>query len=298
MNIEKQIATFFTFLKYEKGLSLNSLESYKLDLNKYTNYLDSIGIKELDAVNYDILMDYFSFLNVLGLETSTQSRYLSAIRGLHKYLFNEKLISENATDIVELPKLSKKIPEVLSFDEINKLLEIIDTRNPSELRNRAIIETLYACGLRVSELINLKQRDIITDAEIVRVFGKGSKERLVPIGHSALEWIENYKRNARIYFIGRENTNDILFLNKRGRPITRAYIWKMLRDYAIVANINKKIHPHTLRHSFATHLIEGGADLRAVQEMLGHSDISTTQRYTHIDNAFIKEVHHLYHPLG
>lgn len=298
MSLDKQISQFMTFLKFEKGLSVNSMDSYKLDLQKYVNYLQSVNINDFGNVSYDILTQYFTDLNDLGLETATVSRYLSSIRGLHKYLYNEKIIPENITDIIELPKLRRKLPDVLSFDEITKLLQIINTGKPAGVRDRAIIETLYACGLRVSEATNLKQRDVIDDAEIIRVLGKGSKERFVPIGHSALEWIAKYKAEARIHFVKFSETDDILFLNQRGKALTRAYIWKMLKEYSNLAGIDKDIHPHTLRHSFATHLIEGGADLRAVQEMLGHSDISTTQIYTHIDNAFIKEVHRLYHPLG
>lgn len=298
MKLEKQINEFMTFLKFEKGLSANSLISYQLDLQKYSNYLSNIGIQDLSKLTYDDISRYFAGLYDVELESATISRYLSAIRGLHSYLFNEKIIPENITDIIELPKLTRKLPEVLTFEEISGLLQIIDTSRAGALRDRAIIETLYACGLRVSELINLKQRDIVSEAEIIRVFGKGSKERLVPIGQSALEWIERYKKEARIHFVKTVKTGDILFLNQRGNALTRAYIWKMLKEYASIAGISKNIHPHTLRHSFATHLIEGGADLRAVQEMLGHSDISTTQIYTHIDNTYIKEVHKMFHPLG
>ena len=298
MKLEKQINEFMTFLKFEKGLSANSLISYQLDLQKYSNYLSNIGIQDLSKLTYDDISRYFAGLYDVELESATISRYLSAIRGLHSYLFNEKIIPENITDIIELPKLTRKLPEVLTFEEITRLLQIIDTSRAGAIRDRAIIETLYACGLRVSELINLKQRDIVGEAEIIRVFGKGSKERLVPIGQSALEWIERYKKEARIHFVKTVETGDILFLNQRGNALTRAYIWKMLKEYASIAGINKNIHPHTLRHSFATHLIEGGADLRAVQEMLGHSDISTTQIYTHIDNTYIKEVHKMFHPLG
>lgn len=296
--LKQEIDSFISFLKFEKGLSDNSLSSYKLDLDKYTKYLKANSIDSIDKVSYELLSDYFAQLFDLGLESSSISRYLSAIRGLHSFLFNEKMISENISDIIELPKQTRKLPDVLSYEEIKLLLATIDTRKPAGIRDKAIVEVLYACGLRVSELINLKQRDVIADMEIVRVFGKGSKERYVPIGSSALANIDTYKKEARIHFVKSMETGDILFLNQRGKPLTRAYIWKMLKETAAIAGIKKSIHPHTLRHSFATHLIEGGADLRAVQEMLGHSDISTTQIYTHIDNAYIKEVHKLFHPLG
>lgn len=296
--LKQEIDLFINFLKFEKGLSDNSLTSYKLDLEKYTNYLKTNFIDTIDKVSYDLLSAYFAHLFDLGLESSSISRYLSAIRGLHTFLFNEKMINENISDIIELPKQTRKLPDVLSFDEIKLLLATIDTNKPAGIRDKAIVEVLYACGLRVSELINLKQRDVIAEMEVVRVFGKGSKERYVPIGSSALANIDLYKKEARIHFVKSMETGDILFLNQRGKPLTRAYIWKMLKETAAIAGIKKSIHPHTLRHSFATHLIEGGADLRAVQEMLGHSDISTTQIYTHIDNAYIKEVHKLFHPLG
>ncbi len=296
--LKQEIDSFISFLKFEKGLSDNSLSSYKLDLDKYTKYLKANSIDSIDKVSYELLSDYFAQLFDLGLESSSISRYLSAIRGLHSFLFNEKMISENISDIIELPKQTRKLPDVLSYEEIKLLLATIDTRKPAGIRDKAIVEVLYACGLRVSELINLKQRDVIAEMEIVRVFGKGSKERYVPIGSSALANIDTYKKEARIHFVKSMETGDILFLNQRGKPLTRAYIWKMLKETAAIAGIKKSIHPHTLRHSFATHLIEGGADLRAVQEMLGHSDISTTQIYTHIDNAYIKEVHKLFHPLG
>lgn len=296
--LKQEIDSFVSFLKFEKGLSDNSLSSYKLDLDKYTKYLKANSIDSIDKVSYELLSDYFAQLFDLGLESSSISRYLSAIRGLHSFLFNEKMISENISDIIELPKQTRKLPDVLSYEEIKLLLATIDTRKPAGIRDKAIVEVLYACGLRVSELINLKQRDVIAEMEIVRVFGKGSKERYVPIGSSALANIDTYKKEARIHFVKSMETGDILFLNQRGKPLTRAYIWKMLKETAAIAGIKKSIHPHTLRHSFATHLIEGGADLRAVQEMLGHSDISTTQIYTHIDSAYIKEVHKLFHPLG
>lgn len=296
LQILKQIKQFLEYLKFEKGLSDNSLESYKLDLEKYNNHLVSIKIDNLNEVQYKDLNEYFYILSELGLQSSTRSRYLSAIRGLHKYLFNEKMIETDIADLIELPKLKREIPDILSYEEINKIFEQINISKPAGIRDRAILEVLYACGLRVSELTNLKQRDIIWDAEIIRVFGKGAKERFVPIGESALEWIAKYIEKARGQFNKTDTAKDILFINQRGNALTRMYIWKMIKAASELANISFDVHPHTLRHSFATHLIEGGADLRAVQEMLGHSDISTTQIYTHIDNEFIKEVHRTFHP--
>lgn len=294
--IEHDIKIFLNYLKFEKGLSENSLESYQLDLVKYKNHLVAYSIDSLNEVTYEDLSEYFYILSELGLQMSTRSRYLSAIRGLHKYLFNEKLLDSDISDIIELPKLKREIPDILSYEDINLIFEHIDINKPGGIRDRAILETLYACGLRVSELINLKQRDIIWDSEIIRVLGKGSKERFVPIGASAMEWIQKYISEARVFFNKTDNAKDILFINQRGTALSRMYIWKMLKAATKLSGITMDVHPHTLRHSFATHLIEGGADLRAVQEMLGHSDIGTTQIYTHIDNEFIKEVHRTFHP--
>lgn len=294
--IEHDIKIFLNYLKFEKGLSENSLESYQLDLVKYKNHLAAYSIDSLNEVTYEDLSEYFYILSELGLQMSTRSRYLSAIRGLHKYLFNEKLLDSDISDIIELPKLKREIPDILSYENINLIFEHIHINKPGGIRDRAILETLYACGLRVSELINLKQRDIIWDSEIIRVLGKGSKERFVPIGASAMEWIQKYISEARVFFNKTDNAKDILFINQRGTALSRMYIWKMLKAATKLSGITMDVHPHTLRHSFATHLIEGGADLRAVQEMLGHSDIGTTQIYTHIDNEFIKEVHRTFHP--
>ena len=294
--IEHDIKIFLNYLKFEKGLSENSLESYQLDLVKYKNHLAAYSIDSLNEVTYEDLSEYFYILSELGLQMSTRSRYLSAIRGLHKYLFNEKLLDSDISDIIELPKLKREIPDILSYEDINLIFEHIDINKPGGIRDRAILETLYACGLRVSELINLKQRDIIWDSEIIRVLGKGSKERFVPIGASAMEWIQKYISEARVFFNKTDNAKDILFINQQGTALSRMYIWKMLKAATKLSGITMDVHPHTLRHSFATHLIEGGADLRAVQEMLGHSDIGTTQIYTHIDNEFIKEVHRTFHP--
>ncbi len=294
--IEHDIKIFLNYLKFEKGLSENSLESYQLDLVKYKNHLAAYSIDSLNEVTYEDLSEYFYILSELGLQMSTRSRYLSAIRGLHKYLFNEKILDSDISDIIELPKLKREIPDILSYEDINLIFEHIDINKPGGIRDRAILETLYACGLRVSELINLKQRDIIWDSEIIRVLGKGSKERFVPIGASAMEWIQKYISEARVFFNKTDNAKDILFINQRGTALSRMYIWKMLKAATKLSGITMDVHPHTLRHSFATHLIEGGADLRAVQEMLGHSDIGTTQIYTHIDNEFIKEVHRTFHP--
>lgn len=289
---------FLNYLKFEKGLSENTLTSYNLDLDKYIQYLAGIEISQFGKVSLDDITKFLILLNEIGLEASSKSRYLSSIRGLHKFLLSEGIIDNDVTETIELPRLARKIPDTLTVDQVNKIISMPDLNKPSGIRDRAILETLYACGLRVSELINLKQRDILLDMEIVRVFGKGSKERFVPIGSSAIDWIEQYLKNARLHFIKSDGSDDVLFLNRQGKKLTRMYIWKMIKQCTDIAGVEAEVHPHTFRHSFATHLLEGGADLRAVQEMLGHSDISTTQIYTHIDREYIKEVHKSFHPRG
>lgn len=290
--------SFLNYLRFEKGLSENTLTSYKLDIDKYIQFLQGFDITNFNNVSLDDISKFLILLSDIGLETSSKSRYLSSIRGLHKFLLSEGIIDIDVTETIELPRLARKIPDTLTVEQVNKIINMPEITKPSGIRDRAILETLYACGLRVSELINLKQRDILLDMEIVRVFGKGSKERFVPIGNTAIEWIDQYLKNARIHFVKSIGTDDVLFLNRNGKKLTRMYIWKMIKQCSLLAGIEAEVHPHTFRHSFATHLLEGGADLRAVQEMLGHSDISTTQIYTHIDREYIKEVHKSFHPRG
>ncbi len=267
-------------------------------MESYFSFLELLGVNSINSITQENVSAFISELTEIGLAASSRSRCLSSLRSFHKFLITEGLSQSDPSETVDLPKIRRKLPEPLTYDEISIILEGIDTQNPAGIRNRAILETLYACGLRVSELINLKQRDIIADAGIVRVFGKGSKERLVPICESALFWIDEYKLKTRHLFIKLGGSSDILFLNQRGSALSRMGIWKIIRQAVSDAGIDKEVHPHTFRHSFATHLLEGGADLRAVQEMLGHADISTTQIYTHLDNDYLKEVHRSFHPRG
>lgn len=292
----RELKRFSSFIELEKGLSPNTKISYNHDLNRFLEYTYSININSFKDIKHNNISDFLLVLNDFGLSASSRSRYLSAIRTFFKYLLSAGLVDSDITELIELPKSRRKLPETLTIEEVNKLIESVDTANPAGIRDRAILETLYACGLRVSELIGLKQRDVIKDAEMVRVFGKGSKERLVPIGSSALQWINTYQKKARPLFVKTFETDDILFLNQRGKALTRMYIWKLVDLSAKKSGIDVNPHPHTFRHSFATHLLEGGADLRAVQEMLGHSDIATTQIYTHLDRDYIKEVHKSFHP--
>lgn len=222
----------------------------------------------------------------MGLSANSVARNLSSIRGFYRFLIEENYIDYDPTETIDRPKLARRLPSVLSYDEIRKLIEMPDVRNHLGLRDRAMLETIYACGLRVSELLNLKLNDIHWQQEFVRIYGKGRKERLVPIARSALNWIQRYLDRARPLLDRFNRSDGALFLNVRGQGLSRMGFWKILNKYAEQADIRKEIHPHTFRHSFATHLLEGGADLRAVQEMLGHADISTTQIYTHIDRTF------------
>lgn len=294
-SIKKDFKAYLNFIQLEKGLSENTLESYSHDLKAFSEYIMSKNSDSLRNVSSDDLSSFLLFLDSIGIGASSRTRYLSSIRGFYQYLLSNKLIENNPAEIIDLPKSGRKLPETLSINQVDELLNQPDITTIVGIRDKAMLETMYACGLRVSELINLKQKDIIEEIEIIRVFGKGNKERIVPIGSSAMLWINNYK-TVRIQFLKGKATDDILFLNQRGTLLTRMGFWKILKSYSIKLNTNINIHPHMLRHSFATHLLEGGADLRIVQEMLGHSDISTTQIYTHTDKDFIKEVHRTFHP--
>jgi integrase/recombinase XerD len=294
----RELNSFISYITLERGLSKNTELSYKNDLERYAEFLLTKNLQRFSKSSAAHISEFLFTLSEFGLSISSRSRYLSSIRSLHKYLFATGAASEDPSEIVDLPRSQRKLPEPLSVEEINKILEQPDINTPAGRRDRAIFETLYACGLRVSELCSLRQRDVIADAEIIRVFGKGSKERIVPIGRSALNCIDEYQWKSRPLFLKRNDTDDVLFLNQRGSKLSRMGIWKLIQAAATRAEIQSHVHPHTFRHSFATHLIEGGADLRAVQEMLGHSDIATTQIYTHLDTSYIKEVHKTFHPRG
>jgi len=291
---------YLRFIQLEKSLAVNSVDSYERDLNRYVSFLIEEGIEQFRSVKDDNISKFIKTLRSLGLSPKSIARNISAIKGLHKFLLSERRTSYDPTQNTETPKIGKHLPDVLSIDEVNKILEAAnpDTETAKAMvwRDRAILETLYATGMRVSELTGLKQINVLTEQQLVRVFGKGSKERLVPIGEPALKWIDEYSRRVRMKLAHRKKTNDAVFLNARGTPISRVSVWNIVVEYAKHAEIEKEIHPHTFRHSFATHLLEGGADLRAVQEMLGHADISTTQIYTHIDRELLKQQHKQFHP--
>ena len=293
--MKSDVEKFFRFLQLEKSLATNSIDAYQRDIARYVVFLESLGVTTAQAVSGDNVGAFIRELHGLGLSPRSIARNLSSVKSLHKFLLGEKITSTDPTANIDLPKRGKSLPDVLSVDEVNKIILATLQKNGDEkklwIRDRAILETLYATGMRVSELVDLKMSNVYFDDQFVRVFGKGSKERLIPIGKPALEWIHKYQMEIRGVLAQKHRTNDAVFLNWRGRPMTRAAVWNIVKEYTRIAHISKEVHPHTFRHSFATHLLEGGADLRAVQEMLGHVDISTTQIYTHIDREFVKAEH-------
>jgi integrase/recombinase XerD len=286
---------FEIFLRLEKSLSENSIEAYLNDISKLEQFFSEKG-KSItpQVVTYPDLKEFLLWYNDSTQNARTQSRVLSGIRAFFKYMLIEGIIDENPSSLIESPKIGLKLPEVLSLDEINRLIDDIDLSKPEGHRNKAIVETLYGAGLRVSELVNLKITDIHYAEGFVIVTGKGSKQRLVPIGSKALKEIDLYKQiRNQLPAIYDQN---ILFLNRRGKKLSRVMIFNIIKDLAIRSGIKKKISPHTFRHSFATHMVEAGADLRAVQEMLGHESILTTEIYTHIDRSYLKDTLMMFHP--
>ena len=296
LKLDNEIRQYFNFLRLEKGSSQHTLRSYEFDLAKYRAFLVDQNIVTAGKVKEEHLSEFLKELAQKRLSPRSVARILSALRGFHRFLVGEGLHDDDPTENIDAPKQSKTLPGVLSVAEIDAILKQPDTRKPLGVRDRAMLEVLYATGVRVSELTNLKQSNLMFESDLILVFGKGSKERLVPIGSSAMDWVTTYQRDVRMHLAKGGRSQDVLFLNFRGGKLSRAAIRDLVVKYARAAGIKKEIHPHTFRHSFATHLLEGGADLRAVQEMLGHVDISTTQIYTHIDREYLKEVHRTFHP--
>jgi integrase/recombinase XerD len=295
--MEELLEKFLYHLSLERGLSSNTIESYKRDLKRYIKYLQTLKRKSFDKIKTQDISKLIMKLNKRGLSSSTISRNLSAIRSFHKYLIRENLALKNPSEGIEAPRLWRKLPVVLNIEEIKKLLDQPEGSDPLSVRDKAMLEFLYATGVRISELINLKRSSLLFEIGCVRIFGKGNKERVVPIGEVAIDWVNRYLKDFRAELVNlKSKSGDFLFLNARGNRLTRIGGWKILRKYVNKAGIKKKVSPHTIRHSFATHLLEGGADLRAVQEMLGHADISTTQIYTQVDREYLKEVHRTFHP--
>ena len=296
--MEEFLKEYLTILRFEKNLSDNTIKSYETDINKLLTFLHEQGISDLDQVTSNLISKFFEYQRKWGIDSSTVARYMSSIKGFWLYLESSNYIQKNPTEKLASVKKSRKLPVVLSFNEVEQMLSCPDVSDILGLRDKAILELFYSSGLRVSELINLKISDLFFDDEVIRVLGKGSKERIVPIGSSAVKWINEYLKTSRPYLEKKYKSGNFVFLNRRGSKLSRMWIWKIFEQYANQAGIKKEIHPHTFRHSFATHLLEGGADLRAVQEMLGHADISTTQIYTHVDREYIKQVHRDHHPRG
>ena len=286
---------FIYFLSVERGLAKNTLESYNRDLTAFMSYLKSSKVLEISAITRDDIVSFLTTLKNKGQATSSISRCLASLRSFFQFLMQEGVITDNLAQQVEPPKLQKKLPRVLSLEEVDKLLSQPPGDDPIGLRDKAMLELLYASGIRVSELVMLNIPDFNPDVGFLRCVGKGDKERIVPIGNLAVSQVKKYISISRFSLIKKEDEK-ALFLNQNGRRLTRQGFWKILKKYAAKANINGEITPHTLRHSFATHLLENGADLRSVQEMLGHSDISTTQMYTQITRSKIREIYDKAHP--
>jgi integrase/recombinase XerD len=285
------------YLQLEKSLSDHSVEAYLHDVTKLTQYLQvtnneknpaSLTLKDLQA--------FVKWIGELGMGATTQARIISGIRSFYKYLLIEQLVTTDPSTLLEAPKTRRKLPDTLSFEEIETLIGAIDLSSPEGTRNKAILETMYSCGLRVSELVGLKISCLYLDIGFIRVIGKGDKERLVPIGTDAIKCIKIYKDTVRSHQNVSEKNQDILFLNRRGNALSRVMIFYIIKSLALTAGITKVISPHTFRHSFATHLVEGGADLRAVQEMLGHESITTTEIYTHLNRDFLRDTLQQFHP--
>lgn len=285
------------YIRLEKGLSDNTVESYLHDIGIFGRWLEDFhSDKTIDKLTFRDMHAFAQCLVDLGFSAASQARIISGVKSFFDFLLVENLVPSDPTELLESPKLGRKLPDVLSFSEIEKIIEVIDLSKPEGHRNKAIVEVLYASGLRVSELVNLRFQDYLRDEELFHVIGKGDKERYVPIGRDALKALDIYIENSRVHIPKVHGQEHFIFLNRRGRKITRNMVFLIIKSLTLEADIKKNVHPHTFRHSFATHLVEGGADLRAVQEMLGHSSITTTEIYTHISREFLRETIMKFHP--
>ncbi len=288
---------FKAYLQLERSLSENSVDAYLHDVELLTQWMLLQGLqKNPAAVVQEDLQQFLKAIAEMGMGANSQARIISGLRAFFKYAMLEQIVQQNPTELLEAPKLKRALPEVLSFGEIEAIIGGIDQSTPEGVRNKAMLETLYSCGLRVSELVNLQLSQLYMDVGFVRVFGKGSKERLVPIGRDAIKYIQLYRDNVRVHVPVQKGEEDMVFLNNRGRRLSRVMVFLIIKAMAAKAGVTKNISPHTFRHSFATHLVEGGADLRAVQEMLGHESITTTEIYTHLDREYLRETLHRFHP--
>lgn len=295
--MHQSLDRFLHYLIVEKGLSKNTIEAYSHGLNRFLNYLRGKGTEEVREISKLDIREFLLFLKRKGLSSKTLARNLVSIRVFLRFLTEESILSANPAEEIESPKTAKTLPEILSLEEVETLLEQPDPQIPQGMRDRAMLEMLYATGMRVSELTRLQVNHVHLDAGYVLVYGKGSKERIVPIGNEAIKWARRYMGETRERLL-KKRESPFLFVNRSGKPMSRQYFWKSIKAYGRRAGIRKRITPHLLRHSFASHLLERGADLRSVQLMLGHADISTTQIYTHVTGERLKKIHQRYHPRG
>jgi integrase/recombinase XerD len=297
LNWASAIKGFKAYLKLERSLASNSIDAYSKDLEKLYQYADLQIIKK-SPTEFSLLdlREFIKWVNELGMIPASQSRIISGIKAFYKYLLMEDMITSDPSELLETPKIQRKLPDTLSINDINKLIDAIDLSKPEGPRNKAMLEVLYGCGLRVSELTELRLSNIYPVIEFIKVTGKGSKERLVPIGGSALKALKIWIEQVRVHIDIKKGEEDLVFLNRRGSRLSRVYVFMLIKQLAESIGLKKSISPHTFRHSFATHLVEGGADLRAVQEMLGHESITTTEIYTHLDREYLKSTIIEYHP--
>ncbi len=288
---------FKGYLQLEKSLSENSVDAYLRDITKLTDFLQGTdNLKTPEMLTLKDLQQFVKWVSELGISPSSQARIISGIRSFYKYCLTENISTHDPSALLEAPKLRRSLPDILSFEEIEKIINAIDVSTPDGARNKAILEVMYSSGLRVSEVINLRNSWLFLDVGFLRITGKGNKERLVPIGSDASKYLKLYWDQTRIHQKIAKDSEDVVFLNRFGKPLSRVMIFMIIKDLAKKAGITKNISPHTFRHSFATHLVEGGASLRAVQEMLGHESITTTEIYTHLDKDFLRSTLQLYHP--
>lgn len=291
------IKGFKAYLQLERSLSPNSVEAYLHDVEKFSQYMEYVGLhRRPDQIELRHLQDFLKWIHELGMTARSQARIISGMRGFYKYLLLENVVRKDPTELLDSPKLGRKLPATLTVEEINSLIAALDLSTPEGARNKAMLETLYGCGLRVSELVNLRISSLYFDEGFVKIIGKGDKERLVPIGKTARKEVVYYLEQIRTHVPVRKGHEDFVFLNRRGSKLSRVMVFTLIKSLAEKAGIKKGISPHTFRHSFATHLVEGGADLRAVQEMLGHESITTTEIYTHLDRDYLRSTILQFHP--
>ena len=294
---QESLAEYIIYLKIERGLSANTVTSYKRDIEKYLTFLMEKKIIQLDEVSRFEILDFLQTLRQSGAADNSIIRMVSSLRKFHQYLKRESIVSDDPMQLIDTPKKASTLPKAISPQAVEQLLEAPDTTTPLGVRDRTILELMYATGLRISELVNLKLSDMHLTMGFIQTMGKGEKERIIPLGEIASQWLDHYLDGARVYLQDQSaETSEYVFLNSRGKGLSRQGIWKKVKQLALEAGIDQNVTPHTLRHSFATHLLENGADLRMVQELLGHADISTTQIYTHITKTRLKQVYSDYHP--